>query len=72
MKKINWKKESLSTIGVFLFLIAIEQVLLIRKVPFSMHAMLYFALSTFWKLGIIFILRIGYLKYFATTTKSTV
>ena len=52
MKEIDWKKELYSFIFILVFLVAIEQVLLIRNVPFSMTPMLIFTWSTLRKLGL--------------------
>lgn len=64
MNKIKWIKELLSFLGLFIFLVVIEQILLISKLPFSMNAMLLFAFKTFWKLSILFLIRLCYLQYF--------
>ena len=71
MKKINWKKELIFFLGLFIFLVAIEQILLINKLPFSMNAILLFAFKTFWKLSIFFIIWLCYLQYFDTSKSKT-
>ena len=71
MKKINWKKELIFFLGLFIFLVAIEQILLINKLPFSMNTLLIFAFKTFWKLSIFFIIRLCYLQYFDTSKSKT-
>mgnify|MGYP000438592751 CR=1 FL=1 len=71
MKKINWKKELIFFLGLFIFLVAIEQILLINKLPFSMNAILLFAFKTFCKLSIFFIIRLCYLQYFDTSKSKT-
>ncbi len=67
MKKINWKKELFPYIFILLFLVTIEEVLLIRKVPFSMTAMLIVTLSIIWKLSFVFMLRLLYLRYLGSS-----
>ena len=71
MKRINWKKELVSLLGLFIFLVVIEQILLINKLPFSMNTLLIFAFKTFWKLSIFFIIRLCYLQYFDTSKSKT-
>ena len=71
MKRINWKKELVSFFGLFIFLVVIEQILLINKLPFSMNTLLLFAFKIFWKLSIFFIIRLCYLQYFDTSKSKT-